>query len=236
MQALQHFAAYAHEMIELKFQQRMRQIGLLDHDQAIRLDHVARSFREEGIWCNADRRGDALAQLLRQPVLDFERQFLGRVSRLIAAREANPHFVNGVHRRNRRHTFHHHFRALVKLNIHRWPRHHEHNLRAHAPRVGDVGQGFYAEALRLDARGNRAGGVRQHGYHRDRTTAQLGSQLLLDRGKVAVEIDVQRAKHVPILLDVITVSRVIVWLAALYARSKPRFPVPPSDAKSSPTH
>ena len=94
----------------------------------------------------------------------------------------------------------------------------------------------HLDVYKRQARGNRAGGVRQHRYHRHRTTAQLGSQLLLDRGKVAVEIDVQRAKHVPILLDVITVFRVIVWLAAFYARSKPRFPEPPSDAKSSPTH
>jgi hypothetical protein len=65
----------------------------------------------------------------------------------------------------------------------------EYDVGAEALRVGDDGAGFDAEGFGFVTGGDADGSVGHHGDDGDGTAAELGTDLLLDGGKVGVEVD-----------------------------------------------
>ena len=79
--------------------------------------------------------------------------------------------------------------AMVVLDIELMTGFDEDDVGAQLFGVGDDGAGFDAVGLGLVTGGDAAGCVGHHGDDADRAAAQVGPVLLLDGGKVGVEID-----------------------------------------------
>ncbi len=125
----------------------------------------------------------------RDRFFDAEAKIQGGTKCPLAAHQPARHLVDGADGRHRHAAFHGFHDAVMVLGVELVAAFHQHNLRAHALGVGNNGSGPHAERLGLVAGRNAAGGVGHHGHHAYGPAAQLGPRLLLDAGKVGVQID-----------------------------------------------
>ena len=84
---------------------------------------------------------------------------------------------------------------MVVVDVELVARDDEFDVGAELARLGHLRARLHAERLRLDARGDAYGGIREHGNDAERTPAQPRLDLLLDGGKIRVEIDEQRPER-----------------------------------------
>ena len=164
-------------------------------DKAVGLFHVAGDLGQVAVGGEANRTAHHGADSFDDAGLHFAAQFHGGKQRAFAAHQAAGHFVDGEHGRYGQAAFDGLHDAAVVIDIEFVARFDEHDVGAHAFGVGDDGSGFDAEGFGLVAGGDATGRVGHHGNDADRTAAQLGPDLLLDRGEVGVEID-EKPVHV----------------------------------------
>ena len=132
--------------------------------------------------------------------LHLPAQLHGGQQRPFAAHQPAGHLVDREHGRHRQAAFHGLDDAVMVVDVELVARLHQHQVGAHALGVGDHGSGLHAVGLGLVTGGNANRCVGHHGHHAHRPAAQLGTHLLLHRGKVGVEVDeqpVQRAGRWP---------------------------------------
>jgi hypothetical protein len=77
---------------------------------------------------------------------------------------------------------------VVILDVKLVPSFDEDKAGAHPLRFADLSASFYAKGFGLITGGDGASGVGHYRNNSDRVVAKLGTQLLLDGGKVGVEI------------------------------------------------
>jgi hypothetical protein len=110
---------------------------------------------------------------------------------LLAAGQFTGHFVDGIDLINRSAGFDHLDQAMMEFYVSEWACLDQPDVRAACLGFGYERAGLDTEFLGLVARGDATRRVRHDRHHSDRLTAQLRTQLLLDRSEVGIEIDVE---------------------------------------------
>ena len=97
VEPLLHARADAVDLLQFEAEQNLRQVGLGDDDQAVRLLHVRGDLAEKHIGREADRTGEALADLGAQGGFEFEGE-LARDGHLpLGAHQPARHLVDRAH-------------------------------------------------------------------------------------------------------------------------------------------
>jgi hypothetical protein len=71
VQPLLHARADAVDLLQLQPEQHLRQVGFGDENEAVRLLHIGRDLAEEHIGRDADRAGEAFADLRAQSAFEL---------------------------------------------------------------------------------------------------------------------------------------------------------------------
>ena len=173
----------------------MRQVGLLDHHQAVGLLHVRGGLGEEVVGRDADGAADRAAG--RGPgdlFLHLPRDALGFRSLALAADEFAGHLVDGADVGDGDGAVDRLYQAPVPFDVQRRSRGDNGDARTARARLAHHRAGGDAMGLRLVAGGDQAGGFRVHRSHAHRPAAQRRHLVLFHRGEVAVEVDEQAAQ------------------------------------------
>jgi hypothetical protein len=149
------------------------------------------TFTEKHIGRDADRAGEAFADLLAQRPLELERQGAGDRHLPLIARQAARHLVNRHHLLDRHAGVDGGQHALVVLGVESVPRLHRDHGRANLLRLAHERAGGDTEALGLVAGSDRTGGIRRRLHDDDRLPAQGRIVLLLARREESVEVEEQ---------------------------------------------
>ncbi len=158
-------------------------------DEAVGLFHIAGDLGEVAIGGEADGAAQHGTDLVADGRLDSKAEVQRRPQGPLAAHEAAGHLVDGEDGSDGEAAFDGFDDAVVVVDVDLVAGLDEDDLGAHAFGVANEGAGADAEGLGLVAGGDAAGGVGKHGHNGDGPAAQIGADLLLDRGEVGVEID-----------------------------------------------
>lgn len=190
-EAALHAFADAGDVAELKPRKDVGELAPLDEDEAVRLLHAGGDLGQEAVGADADRAPKRLTGVVTNALLDASRELNGSGGDALRPGELAGEFVD------RKGGMHGHALlnsgddAMVHLDVELWPRLDEHNVRAEAASIAHGDAGPDAEAAGLVAGGDTTGGFGHNGDNRDGKSAQLGAQLLLNRGEVGVEVEVK---------------------------------------------
>ena len=169
-------------------------------DEAVGLLHVAGDLGEVAVGRHADGAAQGFADVVADGLLDFEGDGAGAGRLLLAAHELADHLVDGGRVGDGAATFDGLRDAVGVLGVDAVVAFDEDDLGADAFGFADLGAGLDAEGLGLVAGGDAAGGVGVGGDDGEGAVAVFGVELLLDRGKEAVEVDVEEAEAVGLRL------------------------------------
>ena len=176
-----------------------RQIGLLDHHQAVGLLHVGGRLGQERIGRNADRAAQALAHRGSDPRLDLAGELQRRLPLLPRPAQGAAHLVDGKHLCHRHARIDGGDQPVMVVDIDRRARFHHHQPRASLARLARIRARLDAEPFRFIARGDATRAVGHDRQDDHRQSAQGGLFLLLHGGEVGIEIDYHHPQgHGPI--------------------------------------
>ena len=172
----------------------MRQVRLLDHDQAVRLVHLGGGLGEEFVRCDPDRTGQRIAEALEQGTLDVAGDAFGVAALALAADQPTRHFVHRGRLAMRNAGLDDLHEFPVHLDVACWPGDLHGDLGTGPHRIGHPGAGADAVPLGFLAGGQAAGGGRNDRDDRHRLAAQVRRVELLHRSEERVEVDEQAAQ------------------------------------------
>jgi hypothetical protein len=158
-------------VLQVEAAQYAGQISLGDDDEPVRLLHVGPDLAEEHIRRQADRTGEAFADLLAQGTLHLQGQFPGNWDLPLGAHQAAGHFVDRAHLLDRQAGVDGLQDAFVILGVEPVPRLHRNHGRTQVPRLAHQGAGLDAERLGRIAGGDRDRGIRRRLHDDDRLAA-----------------------------------------------------------------
>jgi hypothetical protein len=143
-----------------------------DDDQPVRLLQIGADLAEEDIRRDADRAGEALADLLAQRPLDLERKFARNLDLSLGSHQPAGHLVDRHDLLDRQAGVDGCENALVILGVEPVIGLHRDHGGAQAPRLEHDGTGLDAQGLGGVAGGNGDGAVRRRLHHDDGLAAQ----------------------------------------------------------------
>ena len=156
VEPLLHALADAVDFLQFEAQQNLRQVVLRDDDQPVRLLQVGPDLAEKHVGRDADRAGEAFADLLAQRPLELERQGAGDRHLPLIAHQAAGHLVDRHHLLDRHAGVDRRQHALVIFGVEPVPRLHRDHGGADLLRLVQQRAGRDAEALGFVAGGDRA--------------------------------------------------------------------------------
>jgi hypothetical protein len=186
-----HPFADAVDLLQFEAEQDVRQLVLGDDDKAVGLLHVGGDLAEKDIGCEADRAGEAFADLVAQRPLDLERKLARDRHLPLGAHQAASHFVDRADFLDRQAGVDRLEDPLVIVGIEAVIGLHRDHGRAQPPRVLHERAGLDAVGLGRVAGGDRHGGIRRRLHDDDGLAAQRRVFLLFARRKKGVEIEKQ---------------------------------------------
>ena len=89
-----HALADAVDLLQFEAEQNVGQIVMGDDDQPVRLLQIGADLAEKDVGRDADRAGEALADLLAQGALDLQRQFARLIDLALGSHQPAGHFVD----------------------------------------------------------------------------------------------------------------------------------------------
>jgi len=158
-------------------------------DEAVGFFHVGSDLGEVAVGSESDGAAEGGAGDVADGLFDAAAELHGGEQGAFASDEAAGHFVDGEDGGDGQAAFDGFDDAVVVLGIELMAGFNEDDVGAEGAGIVDEGAGFDAESLGLIAGGEADGGVGDHGDDGDGAVAELGSVLLLDGGKVGVEVD-----------------------------------------------
>jgi hypothetical protein len=182
-------SADAGQVAESELGERFRQNVERQSDQAVGLFHVTGYLGQIAVCGQTHRTAHHGAYALADARLDLAAQFERRKQRTLAAHETTGHLVNGEHGGDGETALDRFDDAVVVVDVDLVARLDQDQAGTHPLGFGHDGTGSDAVRLGLITGGDAAGCVGHHGYDSHGLTAQLGAILLLDRGKIGIEID-----------------------------------------------
>jgi hypothetical protein len=188
---LLHARADAVDLLQFEAEQNVGQIIAGDHDEAVGFLQIGTDFAEKDVGREADRAGEALADLLAQRAFDFQRELAGERYLSFSAHQEARHFIDRANLFDRQARVDRLQDALVILGIEPMVGLHRDDGRAQPPRLPHQGAGLDAVGLCRVAGGNRDGGFRRRLHDDDGPAAQGRVFLLLARCEEGVEIEEQ---------------------------------------------
>ena len=162
-----------------------------DDDEPVRLLQVGANLAEKDVRREADRAGEAFADLLAQGAFDLRRQLARGRDLAFGAHKPACHFVDRHDLLDRQAGIDRLENPLVILGIELVIGLHRDDLGAQAPRFAHQSAGLDAVGLGRVAGGDRDGGFRRCLHDNDRLAAQGRGLLLLARREEGVEIEEQ---------------------------------------------
>ena len=195
IQALLHLPPNAIDVAQGKRIEAFGQIGRFDDGQPVRLAHVGCGFGQKQIGRNANRAAQLAADGVVNRAFDLACQGFGIGAHALAAGQFAMHLVDGVHRLDRGARLHCEHQLVMVFDVQRRACLYYLDAFAQLARFMDRRAGLDAERFGLVAGGDAAGGFRQHRRHTHWLAAQPPLGLLLDRGEIGIEVNVERAKH-----------------------------------------
>ncbi len=196
VQARLHAGAYARQVAQLKVRDGTRKLRGQKANQPVGFLHVAGDLGQKPVRRHADRAVQGLTYILSNCLLDVERNRARDWRSALAADQLADHLVNGRRVRNRANAFHGCGDGMRVLGINRMGTMNQNDFGTDLLSIAHPGSRAYAQGFGLVAGGNAAGGVALNWDDRCRFTPVLGVQELLDRGKEAVQVDMQSGKAV----------------------------------------
>jgi hypothetical protein len=191
VQALLQARADAVDLLQLEPEEDVGQFVVGDDDQAVRLLQIGTDLAEKNIRREADRAGEAFADLLAQGALHLQGQFPRDRHLTFGAHQLAGHLVDRAHLLDRKAGVDRLQDALVILAVEPVIGLHRDHVRAQLARIAHQGAGLDAERLGRVAGGNRHGALRQRLNDDDGLAAQGRGLLLLARREESVEIEEQ---------------------------------------------
>jgi hypothetical protein len=191
VEPLLHAFADAVDLLQFEAQQNLRQVVFGDNDQPVGLLQVGTDFAEKDIRRDADRTGQAFADLLAQRPLELQRQGAGDRHLPLIAHQPAGDLVDRHHLLDRHAGVDRRQHPLVILGVEPVPRLHRDHSGTNLLRLVHERAGRDAEALGLVAGGDRAGRAGQRLHDDDRLPAQGRVILLLARREEGVEVEEQ---------------------------------------------
>ena len=189
--------ADAGQIAEREPPESFRQNVKRERHQAVGLFHIAGHFGEIAIGGQAYGAAQHLADALADSGLYAEAEVDCVQQRALAAHQAAGHLVDGADGRDRHAAFDGLHDAVMEFGVELVAAFDQHDLRTHAFGVGDNCPGANAEGLSLVTCGNAAGCIDHCGHDPHWPAAKLGPQLLLDRGKVGIQVDEEPVEQGP---------------------------------------
>jgi hypothetical protein len=175
----------------LEAEQNLRQVVLGDNHQPVGFLQVGTDLAEKHVGRNADRAGEAFADLLAQSAFDLERELARNRHLALGAHQAAGHLIDRQNLLDRQAGIDRLQNAVVIVGIDLVPRLHRDDVPAKSPRIAHERAGLDAEGLGFVAGGDGDGRIRQRLHHDDRLALQGGIFLLLARREEGVEIEEQ---------------------------------------------
>ena len=167
------------------------QIVMRDDDQPVRLLQIGADLAEKDVGRDADRAGEALADLLAQGALDLQRQFARDRDLALGSHQPAGHFVDRHDLLDRQAGVDRLQNALVIIGVEPVIGLHRDDVGAQPPRLAHDRPGLDAEGLGGVAGGNGDGAIRRRLHDDDGLAAQGRGLLLLARRKERIEIEEQ---------------------------------------------
>ena len=158
-------------------------------DEAVGLFHVAGDLGQVTVGGQADRTAEHGPDLVKDAGLDLAPKLHGCQQGTLAAHQAAGHFVDGEDGRDGQAAFDGLNNAAMVVHVDFVAGLDQDDFRAHPLGVGDDCPGSNAKGLGLITSCNATGCVCHHGDDSNGTAAQFGTDLLLTRGEVGVEVD-----------------------------------------------
>ena len=165
-------------------------------DEAVRFLHVAGDLGEVAVGGHADGAAQGFADVVADGLLDFEGDGAGAGRFLLAAHELADHLVNGGRVRDGATAFDGLRNAVGIVGVDAVVAFDEDDVGADALGFADLGSGLDAEGFGFVAGGDAAGGVGVGGDDGEGTIAEFGMELLFDRRKERVQVDVEEVEAV----------------------------------------
>lgn len=162
-----------------------------DDDQPVRLLQIGADLAQKDVGRDADRAGEALADLLAQRPLDLQRQLARNVDLALGSHQPAGHLVDRHDLLDRQAGVDSFQNALVILAIEPMIGLHRNHSGAQPPRLAHDRAGLDAESLGRVAGGNGDGRIRRRLHDDDGLAAQGRGLLLLARRKEGIEIEEQ---------------------------------------------
>ena len=195
VQARLHAAANAGEVAELEGVQNVRQLVMLDDDEAVGLAHFAGDFGQIFVRSGTDAHLDDRRHVAGNGSLDLSADGLDGGGLPQVVRQPGPHLVNTQDGLDVDAVLDRRDDAVVEADVFRRFGLDDGDAGAQEPRLADAGAGFHAERLGLIAGGNAARGFGQHRRDAHRSATQGRIEVLLDRREVGIAVDEQGCKR-----------------------------------------
>jgi hypothetical protein len=154
-----------------------------DDDQSVGLLQVGAHLAEKDIGREADRAGEAFADLIAQGLFDFERELARKRHLALGAHQAASHFVDRADLLDRHAGVDGFQDALVIIGVETVIGLHRDDVGAQPPRLAHERAGLDAESLGGVAGGDGDGGIGERLHDDDRLAAQGWIFLLFARCK-----------------------------------------------------
>ena len=159
VEALLHALADAVDILQFEAEQNARQILVRDDGKAVRFLNVGTDLAEKHIRREADRAGEAFADLLAQRAFDLRRQFARDRHLPFGSHQAAGHLINRHDLLDRQAGIDRLEDALVIIGVEPVPGLHRDHVGTNPARLAHESAGGDAEALGRIAGGDRAGGT-----------------------------------------------------------------------------
>jgi hypothetical protein len=186
-----HARADAVDLLQFEAEENIRQVVFRDDGEAVGLLQVETDLAEKHVGRDADRAGEAFADLVAQRAFDFERELARDRHLPFSFHQAAGHFVDRAHLLDRHAGVDGFQDALVIIGVEPVIGLHRNDIGAQVPCLAHERAGFDTEPLGRVAGGDRDGGIRRRLYDDDVLAAQDGVFLLLALCKEGVEIEEQ---------------------------------------------
>jgi hypothetical protein len=152
---------------------------------------IGTDLAKKHIGRDADRAGEAFAELVAQSAFDFERKLPRDRHLPLGAHETAGHFIDRANLLDRHAGVNHLQDALVIIGVDAMIGLDRDDVRAQLPRIAHQGAGLDPETLGGVAGGDRDGGIRRRLHDDNGFAAQCRVFLLFARRKKGVEIEEQ---------------------------------------------
>jgi hypothetical protein len=191
VEPLLHTRADAVDLVQFEAEQNLWQVLLGDDDEPVRLLQVGADLAEKNIGRDADRAGEAFADLLAKGALDLQCPLARNRDLALGSHQPAGHLVDGTHLLDRQAGVDGRENSLVIVGIEPVIRLHRDHLRAHTPRLAHDRASLGAEGLGGVAGGNGDDAIRECLDDDDGLAAQGRDLLLLARREERIEIEEQ---------------------------------------------